>query len=156
MKLFRTNKSKWILTLVAFLLVAVVLISFGVKLSQQEKQKQANLLDYSIGTISSTTGKYVESNKSLYTKNLLKVEDMEIKVVEDATITYKVAFYDEDKDFVSMSDAQDDDFSSADIPEGAVYFRVVITPNQVDEEDVKITVLNLAKYSNMLKITYSK
>lgn len=156
MRLFRTNKSKWITTLIAFLLVAVVLIGFGVKLSQQEKQKQANLLDYSIGTISSTTGKYVESNKSLYTKNLLKVEDMEIKVVEDATITYKVAFYDEDKDFVSMSDAQDDDFASADIPEGAVYFRVVITPNQVDEEDVKITVLNLAKYSNMLKITYSK
>ena len=156
MRLFRTNKSKWITTLIAFLLVAVVLIGFGVKLSQQEKQKQANLLDYSIGTLSSTTGKYVESNKSIYTKNLLKVEDMKIEVVEDATITYKVAFYDEDKDFVSMSDAQNDDFASADIPEGAKFFRVVITPNQVDEEDVKITVLNLAKYSNMLKITYSK
>lgn len=96
MKLFRTNKSKWILTLVAFLLVAVVLIGFGVKLHQQEKTVSVNGFNYSIGTISGTTGKVADSKKSIYTKNMGNVDGLEIKVNDDATITYKVAFYDED------------------------------------------------------------
>lgn len=156
MKLFRTNKSKWILTLVAFLLVAVVLISFGVKLSQQEKTVSVNGFNYSIGTIDSTTGKVADSKKSIYTKNMGNVDGLEIKVNDDATITYKVAFYDEEKEFIEMSTASAEDFDVEDLPEGAVYFRVVITPNQIDGEDVNVSIFNVLHYANMLKITYNK
>lgn len=156
MKLFRTNKSKWVLTLVAFLLVAVVLIGFGVKISQQEKTVSVGGLNYSIGSINSSTGKNVESHKSIYTRNMGNVDGLEIKVSEDATITYKVAFYDEDKEFIEMSTASAEDFDIEDLPEGAVYFRVVITPNQVDGEDVNVSIFNVLHYANMLKITYNK
>ena len=90
------------------------------------------------------------------TKTNINVDGIEIKVNDNATITYKVAFYDEDKEFIEMSSALDEDFDIADLPEGAEYFKVVITPNQVDGEDVKITILNVAHYANMLKITYNK
>lgn len=154
--MLKTNKSKWIVTLVAFLLIAAVLVGFGVKISQQEKTVTLNSFGYSVGGVNSTTGKVIETKKSIYTKNLGNVAGMEIEIGEDATITYKVAFYDEDKDFISMTDAQSDDFDNANIPELAKYFRVVITPNQVDGEDVTINTLSIAKYANMLKITYNK
>lgn len=154
--MLKTNKSKWIVTLVAFLLIAAVLVGFGVKISQQEKTVTLNSFGYSVGGINSTTGNVFETKKSIYTKNLCNVDGMEIEIGEDATITYKVAFYDKDKEFVSMSDAQNVDFDNANAPETAKYFRVVITPDQVDGEDVTIGTLSIAKYANMLKITYNK
>ena len=112
MKLFKTNKGKWILTLVAFLLIAVTLVGFGIKLSRQEKTVSVNSFNYSVGSISSSTGKAVESHKAIYTKNMGNVDGLEIKVSEDATITYKVAFYDEDKEFIEMSTASAEDLEN--------------------------------------------
>ncbi len=154
--MFKTNKSKWILTLLAFLLVGIVLVGICVKLSKTEKTVTLNSFNYSIGGINSSTGKDVETKLSIRTNNYGNVDGMEIKVNENATVTYKVAFYDEDKAFVEMSDALDEDFDISDLPEGAEYFRVVITPNQVDGEDVKISILSIIHYANMLNITYNK
>ncbi len=154
--MLKTNKSKWILTTIAFALVSIVLIAFGVKLNQQIPTRSLAFSDYSIGAINSSTGKNVESHKSLYTNGYHKVDGLEIKVNDNASITYKIAFYDEDKDFIEMSTTQSADFDNSDIPSGAEYFRVVITPNQVDGEDVTVTLLNIAKYANMLKITCNK
>lgn len=154
--MLKTNKSKWIATLIAFLLVAVVLIGFGVKISQQEKTVSVNSFNYAVGGINGTSGKTFETKKSIYTKNMGNVDGMEIEISDDATITYKVAYYDEDKEFIAMSDSLNDDFDNANIEEGAVYFRVVITPNQVDGEDVTINTFSIAKYANQLKITYNK
>ena len=137
-------------------MVAVVLGGFAVKFSKQEKTVSVSGFNYSIGGISSSTGKDVESKLSMYTRNYGNVDGMEIKVKDDATITYKVAFYDEDKAFVDMSDALDEDFDISDLPEGAEYFRVVITPNQVDGEDVKVSIFTILHYANMLTITYNK
>ena len=155
-KLFKTNKSKWILTAIAFVLVAVVLVGFGVKLNRQEKTVTVSSLNYAVGGISSTTGKTVETKLSAYTKSMCKVDGMEIELKDDSTITYKVAFYDEDKNFIEMTDAYSDDFENTNIAQDAEYFRVVITPNQIDGEDVKVTILNITHYANMLKITYNK
>ena len=154
--MFKTNKRKWFFTGIAFLLITIVLVGFGIKLNKQEKTVTLNGLNYSIGAISSTTGKNVDSKLSIYTKNYGNVDGMEIKLNEDATITFKVAFYDEDKHFIAMSDALDEDFDTEDIESGSKYFRVVVTPNQVDGEDVKLNVINFIQYANMLKITYNK
>lgn len=154
--MFKTNKRKWTLTAIAFLLVGIVLVGFGIKLNKQEKTVTLNGLNYSIGAISSTTGKNVDSKLSIYTKNYGNVDGMEIALNDDATITFKVAFYDEDKKFIAMTDALNEDFDTANIEEGSKYFRVMITPNQVDGEDVKLNIINYIPYANMLKITYNK
>lgn len=151
-----SNKTKSIATLVAFGLIAIVLVAFGIKINAQNKTVSLDGLSYAVGTINSTNGKINESNYSLYSKKLGKVDGLEIKLKDNASITYKVAFYDEDKEFISISTAQSDDFDNSDIANSAVYFRVVITPNEVDEEPVKVTVLNMFKYANMLTVTYNK
>ena len=70
----------------------------------------------------------------------------------DTLIEYNMDKYIEeqlDADF----DAEEDIPASVTSP---VYFRVVITPGQVDDEDVVITSKNLAKYVNMISIVVAK
>ena len=154
--MFKTNKSKWIATTLAFGLIAVVLIAFGLKLNRQEKTTTYGFTSFAIGALNPTNGKIVESKKALYTKDLGHVDGLEITLKDDATITYYVAFYDEDKVFIEATDAQTDDFDTADVSEGAEYFRVLVVPNQIDEEDVVLNALNMIKYANMITITCNK
>ena len=89
--MFKTNKTKSIATLVAFGLIAIVLVAFGIKINKQDKTVTLGGLSYAVGTINSTNGKINESNYSLYTKSMGKVEGLEIKLNDNASITYKVA-----------------------------------------------------------------
>ena len=59
-------------------------------------------------------------------------------------------------DFLVKLGVLDADFDATEIPETAAFFRIVITPNQVDGEDVVLSVLNAGKYAGQLEVTYSK
>ena len=150
-------KTKWIITVISFVMSLIMFgaFIFGI-FNKPTDTKELDLLDYGIGTIDSTTGKAVESRKSIYSKDLETVNGLEITVDDDANVTYKVAFYDEDKNFVSVTEALDDNFDVSSIPEGAKFFRLAITPNQVDGEDVKISALNMNKYAKQLEVVFTK
>ena len=154
--MFKSNKSKWILTLIGFVLVAIVLLSFGARISANEKTVSLNFTNYAIGSIDSTTGHNIESSKFIRTNSFSNVKDMEIKLTDDASISYIVFFYDTEKEYLECTDVLDDDFDVANIPEDAKYFKIVIKPNQIDGEDVNITILNKSKYAGMLKVSCSK
>ena len=152
----RSDKFKWIITTLAFILIAGVLISVCVNLNGLHTSKKVVNSDYAITSISSTTGKNVDSKLHIAMKDKQTVDGLEIKLGENPQITYKVAFYDEDGAFVSMTDAQSTDFDNANIPATATQFRVEITPNQVDGEDVKVTLFNMNNYIAQITITYNK
>ncbi len=120
--------------------------------------KSVNAFEFTRGALDG--GKVIESNEHLVTKNDYTVDGLSIDIDEDsAIISYKVAFYDADGEFISITEEKVEDFDSEDIPEdveGAKTFKVVITPNQVDGEAVKLNAFNQYKYINQLKITYSR
>ena len=155
-KHIKSDKLKWVITFVSIALILGLLISVIVGLSNLQPTKNVGSLDYSISSIDTTTGKVIDSNQNIVMKNLGNVDGMEITLDEDAQITYKVAFYDENKDFVSITDKQSTDFDAESIPATAKYFRVVITPNQVDGENVTVTLLNMANYTSQIDITFNK
>ena len=151
------SKKMRIITIISFVMSVVMFgaFLFGI-FNKPSETTEIGLLDWGIGSVDSTTGKAVESYKSIYTKDLATVNGLEITVEDDATLTYKVIFYDEDKGFVSATEALDDDLDATSIPETAKYFRICVTPNQVDGEDVKVNAFSLNKYAKQLNVTFTK
>ena len=154
-----TKKSKTALILSIASAVVTVLtvigLAIGIGNSQITTEKVTTSM-YERGTITET-GKIVESNESLILEDMKTVSSLKIELDEEtASITYKVAFYDEDEKFISLTDSMAEDFEIVNIPENAKYFRVVITPNQVDGETVKLNVFNIDKYAKQLTVSYDR
>lgn len=150
------SKLKMALSIISVILSIITIVALFVGLGKLADTKILSNSDYSIGTINES-GKIVESKQSAYSKDAYSVDGMSIELDEEtATITYKVAFYDKDGKFVSMTDALDADFDTANIPETAETFRVVITPLAVDGESVELNIFNVGKYVSQLKVTFNK
>ena len=75
---------------------------------------------------------------------------------DNATISYRVVFYDEEGEYLSTTEALETDYDETTTPETAESFRVVITPDQVDGEDVEISIFTMSKYANQLDVAYNK
>ncbi len=153
----KKSKLKMGLSIVSVILSVITLIALVIGLNNiTTSTKNVSKSDYAIGTISET-GKIVESKQSAYMKDAETIDGLVIDIDEDtATITYKVAFYDEDGKFISMTESQETDFDTSNIPENADTFRVVITPYQVDGENVELNIFNMSKYTSQLDITFNK
>lgn len=155
-------KKQTLIAIVVAVGIVVSLMAFGFskvfqKFESIETSTKYTKQSYAIGSISTTTGKVVESKQNIYTKDMNKIADATIKLSEDATISYKVFFYDEDKVFLEATEALDEDFDSEDIAEGAVYFRVVITPGLVDGEPVELSTSgDMARYISQISIVVAK
>ena len=154
------KKSKIILwiTVISFIMSAIMFGAFVVGLARPSEKNTDTVgrFGYSLGTVDET-GKLVESKKSIVQKEMQTVSGMKIELDEEAaTVTYKVSFYDEDKNYISTTEALSADYSAELTPENASYFRVIITPYQVDGEDVELFVWNMSKYTKQLEVSYNK
>ena len=151
------GKLKWVITLVSLFLSIATLVAVCVGLGNLNKTTEnVSRNDYTIGTITQT-GKFADSKQHAYMKDAETIDGLVIDIDEEnATITYKVAFYNEDGEFISMTESMETDFDSANIPESATSFRVEITPNQVDGENVELNIFNLSNYTSQIEITYNK
>lgn len=154
--MYMNRKTKTILIVVAFIIVFALLIAIFSRLNGMESTRNLTSSNYSIASISETTGKTIESKQNLATKNMYKLDGAEIKLEDDATVSYKIFFYDTDSEYISASDILTENFDNTEAPETAVYFRVVITPAQVDGENVELSVFNMSKYASQLLITVNK
>ncbi len=152
----KKEQTKWWLTIVSVVLSLATFIALCLGFSKMTETKTIGAINYTIGSINES-GKIVESKQSAYTRSTYSVEGMTIKLDEKtSTITYRVAFYDEDDVFVSMTEALSTDFSDDLIPTTAKTFRILVTPETVDGEPVKLNIFNVTKYTNQLKVTIKK
>lgn len=152
----KKGKLKWLLTITSVVLSVITLVAVCVGLGNLADTKNVDRNDYAIGTIAET-GKIVESKQHAYMKDAENVDGLVIDIDEEnATITYKVAFYDADGNFISMTETMSEDFDTTNIPENADTFRVEITPNQVDGENVELNIFNMGKYTSQLDVSYNK
>ena len=155
MTIAKREKKKVVLIAISIILSIVTFIATMIGINNLTTTDKLTRTDYSIGTISET-GSIIDSKKSAYTKDMFNAEEITITLDEDAQITYRVVFYDEDENFVFATENLTEDYDATTTPENAKYFRVVVTPNQVDEEDVKLNIFNLSKYTSMLEVEYKK
>ena len=147
-----TNKTKnWLVVLAVVLCVAFAFGAFAKVNGLITNRKVANS-EYGIGIVSTENGKVGESKQHIYLKELQKVDGSEITLTEDATVTVTCFFYDEDKAFIEASTETD----LAQAPEGAVYFRIMITPAEIDGEPATIDIFNMRGYISQVRIVVEK
>lgn len=138
--------------IVCVLLVALIGgVTFAiVKTVKNEKTKEISFLSYEVGGLDET-GATVQDKASVRLKDYITTDGLTVKIDEKATVTYKVYYYDTDKNFVSVTDALSTDFAET-IPETAKYAKILITPT----EDNDISLFEIRGYAKQLTVTVNK
>ncbi len=153
----KKEKVKGLFVVLAFVLSLVTALTVFIGLhNSKQTTETVGITAYERGNVDES-GKVVESKKSLVMKDTRNVDGLTIDIDEEnATVTYRVAFYGEDGAYLSTTESMETDFDATMLPEGAETFRVIVTPYQVDGEDVEIGWLTMSKYAKQLDVTYNK
>lgn len=112
---------------------------------------------FKVGGLDETTGKYVENDQTIYTEKAIDCYGLRIEPDFESTVTYDIFYYDANdvllEKRLGLTDVYDEEFIVAE------KCRIVIhpdIPDDVDEDDFKVRLWNVPKYSSMLKITVAK
>lgn len=113
-----------------------------------------------------SNGFYIESDTSIYTKDLIECQGLKIEADFEATGSYQVFYYDNNKQFIAATEVLDCQsnvlYSKGETYAFAKYFRVVITPETPRDDygntikDYKIKFYEVAGIANKFTITISE
>ncbi len=145
----KMDKTSRILMIVLIGVMVIVGVSL-IKQSANEKTKTLGLIDWEIGAIDAD-GEFLKDTGSIVTKDFHNVEDLEIELAKDAMVSYKVFYYDEDEAFISASNALSADYAGT-APEGAVYFKLMVTPSN----DAEVSLLEIPGYVEQISVVCAK
>ncbi|MBQ7339226.1 MAG: hypothetical protein IJW43_00025 [Clostridia bacterium] len=151
---FNKGNLKWIVTWFLIAILSVAVIFAFVKITDNEKTKKigANSFTYAIGLLDVEDGEYVQGTGSIYMKNFQSVDGLKVEVDEDATIKYQIFFFDEDKEFVSVTEELAGNFDTDSVPETAEFFKIVIEPTN----DAEVSWNEIGRYAGMLTVSINK
>lgn len=156
----------WKDVLVTILVVALgVGAVVGVGAAITNKQKTVSPLVFERGALDEN-GLHVESKTSIYTKDLIECQGLEITPDFEASGTYQVFYYDTNKIFIGATSVMDAHSvatykKGADFPYAA-YARIVITPEvPVDDdgyvdEDYKVKFYEVTSIASKYTIKVNK
>lgn len=137
---------------IAFIVVLILAAVGGgtagiISLVDSDKFDTKNISDLSFGVGGlDSTGKYMSTDKSIYTKDAFECQGLSVSLEFDSEISYQIYFYDQNNDFVHTTGKLEGAFVSDSIPFFAKYARIVITP----DDDEKVTTLEVLKYAKQL------
>lgn len=166
MKRFRFNKIKWD-SIISAALVIILLIGCTAGLATIFNSKTTDVSDFNFkkGALDSA-GFYIESDTSIYTKDLIECQGLVIEPDFEATGNYQVFYYNTNKNFVGATELMDAHldgvYEKGDTFAFAKYCRIVISPDTptdedgYPEEDWKIHFWEVAGYADDYKITVNK
>lgn len=155
---FIFKKSFWknVLAVVLVAILCAGIIGGGIALGKYIKSaKKSPTLNWGRGALDNT-GKYYESNNSIYTKDMFECRGLEITPDFGSQVTYKVVFYDENGEFLSITTPSTQKFHSQSVPLFAKYARIEINAGTVDGEKVEIGLLDILKYSKQVSVKVDK
>ncbi len=140
-----------ILLTVAICVVGFGLIGVNAKLNDSIKTRDLKVTEYKVGSLGAT-GKEVESTASIISKEFINVDGLTITLSDDANVTYKLFFYDNEEEFISATDELSADSNTTTVVEGAKYFKIMITPTG----DSEVSTLEISKYAKRVTVTVNK
>lgn len=150
----RSDLVKWIIVTVVLVLLIGAVTVMGVTLNKQITTKTLGVTAYAIGTLDDK-GEYAKDTATIYTKDFVTVDGLQIKIAEKADIQYKVYFYGEndkqEKEFISATEYLTADFNGA-IPTNAKFVKIVIDPLN----DAEVSWLEIGGFVNQLEVTYNR
>ena len=158
----RYRKKKTFGKIISFILITVVALGAitgitSLMKNRSEDDSKRLYPIYSIGGLNEE-GKTLTTDKTIYTKNSFECDGLEIKLDFDSNVKYQVFFYDELDKFISASPIYEESMKP-EIPENAKLARLVVEPiwdEDISEEDRCLTLVDVLKYANQLKVIVFK
>lgn len=150
---YNSKMAWWKIALIALAVILIVgalagLITSLVINRDDAQEGQLSTKAYSVGGLNED-GTYLDTRGSIYTKDLFKCADLKCSLVFDHNISYRVFFYDGNENFMSSTTALAGNYS--DVPYGASYCRIVITP----DSDQNIKWYEVKGYAKQLTVEYN-
>lgn len=147
------NKVATIVLSVVCAILAIVLSGVVVKLARDQKTKDVGgWTQYEIGLLNETDGKEVQGTTSIRTKKYITTDGFKVEIIDDASVTYTLVFYDKDKNFVSASADLSTDYDGSSIPATAKYVRIEVTPTN----DPEVSWTEIGGYESQITVTVNK
>lgn len=106
--------------------LCAILFNLGNSIVNKDDDYKKVSLSWEIGGLTST-GKYTETKKSIYTKESFSCDGLKTILDFDSNIKYQVFFYDEKDVFISATEVLTES-KEHEVPENAELARIVITP----------------------------
>ena len=156
---FIFKKSFWknVLAVVIVAILCAGIIGGGIALGKYIKDKKKSpTVTWERGVISATDGKVNSDKNSIHTKDFFECRGLEIQPDLESSVTYAVAFYDVDQNFLSKTDYMSKKLTASDVPFFAQFARVEINAGYQDGEKVEIGLLKIVSYSKQVKIRVDK
>lgn len=152
-KRMSASNIKWIITFVLIAMLSLAVIFAFVKIDKNEKTKTlgTNSFTYAIGLLDAE-GEYEQGTSSIYMKDYYLVDGLTVELKDKATVTYKLFFYDEDKEFIDMTSDLSLSYDSSSTPATAEYFRIMITPTN----DAEVSFFEINDYAEQLTVSINK
>ena len=140
-----------ILIVAAVLLVAAV---FTIGRNRADDGYDLVRVEFDRGALD-TVGEHTKTKESIYTKEAFECgSEVRVKLDFDSSVTYQIFFYDENDSFVETTQEYEKT-ATVSAPEGAVYARIVVTPEwdaDVDKDDQIVRLWNVRKYAKQLTV----
>ena len=164
-------RKKSSIALIISIVVCVLLVVGGItifsRLDKVETTKTVGtFMTYEVGKLDSTTGKGMgksaieecdDYQSYMHLRTYINPDGLKVKVNDNATVQYKIYFYDEHYALVSSTNWLDSDFKIADYQDYDSTFKyalVEVTPTS--DPDGVISGTEITKYAGMLTISYNK
>ena len=136
---FKFNRINWKNILIIFLtLVLGIGAIAGVSSLVKNEKTTLSSLEFKRGALNDL-GFYIESDQSIYTKDLIECQGLEIEPDFETLGEYQVYYYDSNKQFLGKTDKIDSQTDGVYVKGNdfvvAKYCRIVITPDAAKDED---------------------
>ena len=146
-------KAKDIVAIVLAILTFLGVVAGIVALSNPPEKKQVSLTVFSVGGLN-VNGEYIETKESIYTKDLIECQGLEIEPDFESNVEYQVFYYDYEKSFIRSTDLMIEPYKKDE--DTAVYCRIVIFPIPEEDEEIKIYFWEVIGIANDLKIMVNR
>lgn len=143
---------KWFIVFVLLLGVIASVVTLFIQVDRNTTVTQIGAEAYKIAALDED-GKEIESDKSIVTRDAFTTDGLKVEFDSDAKVTYKLYFYNEDEELLSVTEDLSENYSGS-VPENAVWAKVVITPTE--DEDGKVTLTEVFGYASALTITVNR
>lgn len=147
---------KKIITIV-LIVAAVVGAIAGIDAISKIKTKSVSSMSFSVGGINPETGKYIDQENTICTKNPIECKGLTIVPRVNESSTYQIFWYNMDDIYFGCEDVTNGSFDSKNVPAQAKYCRIVVYPSGKDKngdpiKDFKINFWEPARYADAYKI----
>ena len=154
------RKTKKTLSIIMVCVIAIgAICGFSSLTDKLDEDMKIIMPSFEVGGLDNTTGKYVETEGSIYTKESFECQGLTIKLDFDSQVKYQVFYYDELDEYIGECTPEYDESVELVVPEGAKFARVKVTPvwgADVKEKERVVEWYEVFKYSTQLEISVFK